>query len=434
MVDKRGPDGAPQLPDEIWAKILFHLEGGVGDGLALRYCEPNSLLEAQAEYYRLRLVCRKFEQIFRQQHQLCRGLAVPVSLSDQRLQSLESWLQEHSNCVQNLAAYCGSPGLDSAIDLLAGPPPKLASVFLCDCSISALNKLTVFTSLTSCELVEPQVSVLNLTPLQPLANLQKLVVADGLFITTQLPPHLTNLTLNHAVVTAAEQCSCVTSLKKLRLLDSQLIGLHSDGIAACSAVQLLVCEQGQLQAGMGHLCLACSHELPFTVPPGLSSLEKLKYLSLAIASTGASLPYDVAQYGHDLSCLQGLTSLEELSVHSCADDIFVPSGVTALQKLSVLSLNVAPNEGADDEPSVILDIDWAALQMLKSLRIDAPTFVCQCSIVGLATVKQLTHITWGHSAYDAQSTKCFAALMYKLAKYRPEVAVVLDKDAIDNVF
>ena len=260
MVEKRGLDGAPQLPDDIWAKIFLHLEGGVCDGLALRYCELNSLLEAQAEYYRQRLVCRKFDQVFRQQHQLCCGLAVPVPLSDQKLQSLESWLQEHSSYVQNLAAYCGDPELDSAIDLLAGPPPLLSSVFLWDCSISALDKLAVFTSLTSCELVEPQVSVLDLTPLQPLANLQKLVLADGLFLTTQLPPHLTNLTLNHAVVTAAEQCFCVTSLKKLRLLDSQLIRLHSDGIAACSAIQVLVCAQGNLQAGMIHLCLlACHH-------------------------------------------------------------------------------------------------------------------------------------------------------------------------------
>lgn len=436
MVDKRGPDGAPQLPDDVWAKIFLHLEGGVGDGLALRYCERNSLLEAQAEYYQLRLVCRKFNQVFRQQHQLCRGLAVPVSLSDEMLQSLESWLQEHGSFVQNLAAYCGSPVLDSAIDLLAGPPPQLASVFLCDCDHSAINKLSVFTSLTSCELVGPDVNVLDLSPLQPLANLQKLVVADGLFKTNQLPPHLTNLTLNHAVVTAAKQSSCVTSLKKLRLLESQLIGLHPDGIAACSAVQLLLCGQGCLHAGMGHLFLACSRELPFTVPPGLSSLEKLTYLSLAIASTGALLPYDVAQYGHDLSCLQGLTSLEELGVHSCSDDIFVPSGVTALQKLSRLSLSVAPHQegGGGDMPSVILEVDWSALQMLKSLYIGAPAFICRRSIVGLATVKQLAHITFDHSApYSAESTKCFAALMYNLAKYRPEVVVVLDKDAIQDV-
>ena len=284
--------------------------------------------------------------------------------------------------------------------------------------------------------MEPQVSVLDLKPLQPLANLQKLVLPDGLFITTQLPPHLTNLTLNHAVVTAAEQCSCVTSLKKLRLLDSQLIGLHSDGIAACSAVQVLVCAQGNLQAGMIHLCLAWSHELPFTVPPGLSSLEQLKYLSLAIASNGASLPYDVAQHGHDLSCLQGLTSLEELNVHSWAADIFVPSGVTTLQKLSKLSLSVAPNEERErgDVPSVIFDVDWPALQMLKVLYIGAPTFICRRSIVGLATVKQLAHITWVNAVpYDAESTYCFAALMYRLAKYRPEVVVVLDEDAIQDV-
>ena len=439
MVTEQGPSGAPQLSDDIWAKILVHVEGGVGDGLALRYDEPYSLYKAQAEYYRLRLVCRKFDQLFRHQGQLCRGLALPVCITDEMLQNLEAWLREHSSYVRNLAAYCGSPGLDAAIEFLAGSPPKLASVFLCDCSNSALNKLSVFTSLTTCELVEPQGSMLDLAPLQPLANLQKLILTEGLFTTTQLPPHLTNLTLSHASMTAAEQCSCVTSLKKLRLFESQLIGLHPDGIAACSAVELLTCVQGQIHAGMGHLRLDCSHDLPFNVPPGLSSLNRLKSLSLAIASTGAMLPgvgpLGEPQYGHDLSCLQGLTSLEELSVHSFFDDVFLPSRVTDLHKLSVLSLSVAPNEGGDEAPCVILHVDWPALQMLKSLCIDAPAFACGRSIVGLATAKQLAHITWGHSApYDAESTKCFAALMYKLAKYRPEVVVMLDKDAIEDVF
>lgn len=73
----------------------------------------------------------------------------------------------------------------------------------------------------------------------------------------------------------------------------------------------------------------------------------------------------------------------------------MPSGVTDLHKLSVLSLSVAPNEGGDERSSAILDVDWAALQMLSFMCIDAPTFVCQRSIVGLATVKQLAHITWG---------------------------------------
>ena len=34
--------------------------------------------------------------------------------------------------------------------------------------------------------------------------------------------------------------------------------------------------------------------------------------------------------------------------------------------------------------------------------------------------------------YDAESSNCFAALMYKVDKYRPEV-VVLDKNAIEDV-
>ena len=124
-------------------------------------------------------------------------------------------------------------------------------------------------------------------------------------------------------------------------------------------------------------------------------------------------------------------------MHSLCDDIFVPSGVTVLQKLSKLSLSVAPHGGwaggGGDVPSVIFDVDWPALQMLKSLYIGAPTFICQRSIVGLATVKQLAHITWGHSApYDAQSTKCFAALMYKLAEdtHSKRVADHTDADSV----
>lgn len=429
-----GPDGAPQLPDDIWAKVFSHLEGGVGAGLALRYCDPDVLVEEQAEYYRLRLVCRKFDQVFRQQGQLCRGLALPSCLSDHP-QKLDFWLRDHSSYVRNLAAYCGSPGLDAVMEALVGPPPKLASVFMCNCSISALNKLSVFTSLTTCELVQPEGSTQDLAPLQPLASLQKLTLTDGLFTTTQLPPHLTNLTLTSADVTVVEQCLCVTSLKKLRLFECQLNGLHPNGIAACSAIQELACVQGRIHAGMGHLWLDCSTDWPFTVPSGLSSLNKLRYLRLTIASTAAPLPFGAAQYGHDLSCLQGLTMLEVLVVHSTSGDTFVPSGVTDLYKLSILSLTVTPSEGGDDIPSVIFDVDWSALQMLNSLYISAPTFVCQRSIVGLATVKQLAHITWGHSTpCDARSTKCFAALMYKLAKYRPEVVVVLDKDAIEDVF
>ena len=145
--------------------------------------------------------------------------------------------------------------------------------------------------------------------MQPLANWQKLVLTEGLFTTTQLPPHLTNLTLGDASLTAAEQCGCVTSLKKLRLFESQLIGLHPDGIAACSAVAAL-CVQGQIHAGMGHLRLDCSQNVLFTVPPGIPSLNKFEYLSLTIASNAAPLPFDAAQYGHDLSCLQGLALLE----------------------------------------------------------------------------------------------------------------------------
>ena len=61
-----------------------------------------------------------------------------------------------------------------------------------------------------------------------------------------------------------------------------------------------LCVQGQIHAGMGHLRLDCSQNVLFTVYPGISSLNYFKYLSLTVASNAAPLPFDAAQYGHDL--------------------------------------------------------------------------------------------------------------------------------------
>ena len=69
------------LSDDLWAKILLELEGGVTDGLCLRVVEPYSMAKSQSEFHQLRLVCRKFNDVFIRCPRLFRGLILSRSLN-----------------------------------------------------------------------------------------------------------------------------------------------------------------------------------------------------------------------------------------------------------------------------------------------------------------------------------------------------------------
>ena len=58
------------LSDDLWARILLTLEGGFRDGLYLGQLVPDGMAESQSQFLQLRLVCRKFNSVFKSHHRL----------------------------------------------------------------------------------------------------------------------------------------------------------------------------------------------------------------------------------------------------------------------------------------------------------------------------------------------------------------------------
>ncbi|DBA73518.1 TPA: hypothetical protein ACH3X1_011541 [Trebouxia sp. C0004] len=127
-----------------------------------------------------------------------------------------------------------------------------------------------FAHLTTLEVVALEDGFLDLSTLQLSNSLQTLVMQGGVFKTESLPPKLANLSLADCDVESYQDCSCVTSLARLKLLNSRLRGLHHQGLLACHALEGLTCLQSYVFAmdvnldilfGLDFLqcLLACQH-------------------------------------------------------------------------------------------------------------------------------------------------------------------------------
>ena len=292
-------------------------------------------------------VCHKFNNVFKGHPRLPRCLMLSPALTQQSLPSLLAWLQQYGASVEIFAAYCGSPCVEAALGKLMPPQTSLDNVFLSDCSSSAVQLTSGLTSLTYCEIASPNDNI-DLTPLKDLANLQKLHLTDGKFFASGLPAHLTNLTMEGADVYIS-QSTLGSSLRKLRVRDGQLSGLHPHGLLACSAVEHL-----QLDS-----CLIAADELEERVdfsadwfnptdvcmPTGISALTSLSRLMLSLDLDGPGIAV------FDLGPLHALTLLQNLFVQSDGLHMSLRASaeLSALQKLTTLHLSVSGR--AEYDPS-----------------------------------------------------------------------------------
>ena len=102
-----------QLSDDLWAKILVSLEGGVRDGLCLRWVESDSMAKSQSNFHQLHL----FNDLFTSYPRLFSGMMLSPALTTQSLPSLLAWLQQQGV----IAANCGSPCVETALQNLTPP-------------------------------------------------------------------------------------------------------------------------------------------------------------------------------------------------------------------------------------------------------------------------------------------------------------------------
>jgi len=179
--------------------------------------------------------------VFLEYPDLCRYLVFRQQQADALNPGLVAWLKRYHTSVQTLAAYCCSSALTHLLDMLASNENWLQSVLVQNHLGSSLPSFAPIAHLTTLEVVSPRDGYLDLSNLQLSNSLQTLVVQDGTFTTGSLPPNLTNLYLADSDVESYQHCSCVTSLTRLKLLNSTLHGLHQQGLLACHALEGLTC-------------------------------------------------------------------------------------------------------------------------------------------------------------------------------------------------
>lgn len=420
----RSQDRAVQLSADLWAKIFYEQQGGVnGYPWGLRNIEPNSLFHSQAEHQRLRLVCKRFNEIYKHHGELSSGLTLCPEFPTHLLASLVFWLRRHSPFIGTFAAYCGSPCLEVALGGLLHAAPNLRAMLLYRFSAPAMDLIPHFTSLTTCELLAPNASVLEMRRIETLPSLHKLVLSSGAFTIKHLPPQLTNLILEGARLRA--DTSCTPPLQKLQLRDSYLKGFHPDGIAAFEQLEMLLCRSSYIGAASEAAIFECrAGGADVHVPSSLSALTRLSDLSVQAAGPCQTPEFDVC-------CFYGLTSLQRLWLSFDYASMYVSPGMTALSRLTELhvSTSVESEEDGDENEGwhLRLEVDWAAMPLLNRLDVCSACAKCDHRLLGLIKLKDLQWLyIHDYKPFDQSSAKVFAALMYQLARFCPHTKVMLD--------
>lgn len=270
------------LTCDLWAEVFRHIGSGLCLTVSLFGLNPHRCRVEQSDFHKLRLVCRRFNKIFKDQQDLTGGLVLPKELASQALPGLVLWLRLHAASVQHFAAYCGMPGLEVALGGLLTATPALNTVYLRYAAASAVDLLAGFTSLTCCELAAPA-HELNLEAIGSLLSLKKLKLSEGDFFAAQLPHHLIRLSLDEASLYVWNDCICCTSLRRLKLVGSSVSGLNADDLLACSQLQKLACDNSKVGADVVSAQLQTRREGNLMMPPALSALTALTKLCLQLA-------------------------------------------------------------------------------------------------------------------------------------------------------
>ena len=227
------------------------------------------------------------------------------------------------------------------------------------------------TFLTYCKIASPE-NTIDLTPLKELVKLQKLHLTHGNFMAADLPAHLTNLTMDCADVVIHDSplgSSCVTSQRKLQVIDGDFVGLHPCGLLACSAVEHLQIIRCLIPADDLDQCVSLGEDSTINtcLPAAISALTLLPSLTVTLGNLDCTVLHtDLVNLGP----LHALSLLQDLGVRSESLDVNLrlSAELGALQNLTCLILS-APEHEEDDQPVVSLDVEWGGLHALQRLSV-----------------------------------------------------------------
>ena len=264
----------PSLPLEVWKSILSHLpdrEHGYSTELA---CEDlYREISRQPVFLELFRVCRLFNRVLSEK-------ASFLVLIDTywNLEGLLNWFKKdlhRCQAVQHFVALGDTAKVDIILGLLRVHTSCMKKVELREYTGRTLQLVSGFSTLTECTLHKPVVqagAALGLAPLQQLANLESLILAECKVSCLNAAGCLTRLELQECRATCSAHFGSAASLLELSLLNSRMQDLTA-GLSACVSLRLLDFDNSSLSVRADPAESFIFNRHSVAVTSGLSSLS-----------------------------------------------------------------------------------------------------------------------------------------------------------------
>ena len=312
-----------QLSLELWNMILTHLQNTVSTG------------QRESVMRKLPMVCKRFGEVLRQSH-FNRSIRVSRRLTINKLISVGDWIRHHGGCV-NQWVDLGSCTADTCLFLLRshGVPLVRSDVL---CQIASVRIIAGFTGLVHCTLrQQSRGGSLSLEALQALPSLTTLSLKGETFTHVEAAAmHLTELLLDNCRAVCSHSCVCVSSLVLLKMIDSQLVHFHENGLSACNRVASLSLVSSVVPAN--NPVESFSNDGQFVVPRSMAAMTQLTGLEFTCAGEV------------ELDWLKQFTKLKRLEVvgsYASKSVITFPESTSALTALTYLCLTASQTEDAE---------------------------------------------------------------------------------------
>lgn len=295
----------------------------------------------------------------------------------------------------------------------------------------ALNSLATFTALASCTLHNPHHPLgrppgrIDLLPLGSLTHLSDLSLQGPAEYTNlgAVLQNLTKLVVSDTTVDEISTCVSATKLRSLYIQNGIMSCALSPGLFACEQLQELGCINSMIAADVSAHVL-CTNDEVTCIPSKITALTQLKFMEMHVAKV-EEWPQAAGLF--EFAWLTHLTNLQHLALR-VEYDIKIPPGLSNLCKLTQCQLLLPEAAGP------VLDLDWAKLVCLHTLRIVGGTLIFDHQLLRLASVTTLAEVSIDCAPNDSVSTACLAALASWLSRHAPHVKLTICGTSAADVY
>ena len=402
-------DKSDALSTELWALVFLHLSSNQWrpqcEGLSRRELRKYSNL------HRLKLVCKKFKDVFQEHHNLFSLLVLRENLGAQALPGLLAWVLRHDTDISLLHSLSGGPCTDAALACLMGKQ-QLTTAYLKSPSDSAVHLLSMCT-LTVCTLHKP-LQNLDLDCLKSIHTLKDLELSAGTFTHVRLTSHLTAVDFSRAHV-GVDAVDADCGLKQLYMDRSDIHGLEG-GICMLTSLFWLWCFHSVVHTSQAACKLSTAAQYQVDLH-GLTALTQLELLELS--TKRPAYP--------SLEPVYALQSLVDLSLIAAGSSIDVTEGLSKLSRLTRLAvqpvLGPSTDEAAEALLQLKLQVQWDRMRNLQILLVSGANLKLHTNdLVKLTELKDLREVDFsGSLPADALSATYFARLVHHLGLKRPDI-------------